>query len=127
IYTTPYFSPFKYPTDLTFAQEGHILGTDSMGQDMLALILFGGRVSLSVGIVAATIAITVGTAVGALSGFFGGMVDSVLMRLTDLFISLPQLPLLLLISFLFKNSMQNLADRVVGAPQIGTFVLIVGV
>lgn len=127
IYTTPYFSPFKYPTDLTPMKEGHLLGTDSMGQDMLALILFGGRVSLSVGIVAAAIAIIVGTLIGAISGFFGGFVDSALMRLTDLFISLPSLPLLLLITFLFKQSMQNFADRVFGAAQVGTFLLIVGV
>ncbi|HWV23611.1 MAG TPA: ABC transporter permease [Thermomicrobiales bacterium] len=127
IYTTPYFSPFKYPTDLTPGKEGHLLGTDSMGQDMLALILFGGRVSLSVGIVAAAIAIIVGTLIGSVSGFFGGFVDSALMRLTDLFISLPSLPLLLLITFLFKQSMQNFAERVFGAAQVGTFLLIVGV
>jgi peptide/nickel transport system permease protein len=126
-YKELYFSPFKYTTDLPPGQEGRILGTDSMGQDMLALILFGGRVSLSVGIVAATIAILVGTLIGAAAGFFGGFVDSALMRITDLFISLPSLPLLLLITFLFKSSMQNFADRVFGAAQLGTFILIVGV
>lgn len=127
VYDELYFSPFKYTTSLTPGQEGRILGTDSMGQDMLARILFGGRVSLSVGIVAATIAIVVGTLVGAAAGFFGGLTDSILMRLTDLFLSLPSLPLLLLITFLFKQSMQNFADRVFGAAQIGTFLLIVGV
>jgi len=127
VYNELYFSPFKYTTSLTPGQEGRILGTDSMGQDMLARILFGGRVSLSVGIVAATIAIVVGTLIGAAAGFFGGLTDSILMRLTDLFLSLPSLPLLLLITFLFKQSMQNFADRVFGAAQIGTFLLIVGV
>lgn len=126
-YNELYFSPFKYSTSLTPGDEGRVLGTDSMGQDLLARILFGGRVSLSVGIVAALIAVFVGTLVGAAAGFFGGIVDSVLMRITDLFISLPQLPLLLLITFLFKQSMQNFAERVFGAAQIGTFILIVGV
>jgi peptide/nickel transport system permease protein len=141
VYTEKYFSPFKYDTSLTPWSSGeflnlesgenesvlHPLGTDSLGQDMLARILFGGRVSLSVGIVAALIAITVGTLVGALAGFFGGFLDSVLMRMTDLFISLPSLPLLLLITFLFKQSMMNFAERTFGAAQVGTFILIVGV
>jgi peptide/nickel transport system permease protein len=141
IYKELYFSPFKYPTsltpgssadffNLTTAQDESkffILGTDSMGQDMLARILFGGRVSLAVGIVAAFIAIGLGTAIGAAAGFYGGFVDSVLMRLTDLFISLPQLPLLLLITFLFKDSMVKFAERTFGAGQVGTFLLIVGV
>jgi len=141
VYTENYFSPFKYDTSLTPFESSeylnletgetetirHPLGTDSLGQDMLARILFGGRVSLSVGIVAALIAITVGTLIGALAGFFGGFVDNALMRVTDLFISLPSLPLLLLITFLFKQSMMNFAERTFGAAQVGTFILIVGV
>ncbi len=141
VYGEEYFSPFKYPTSVSpgtsaeflnmdTAQDDSktfILGTDSMGQDMLARILFGGRVSLSVGIVAAFIAIGIGTAIGAAAGFYGGFIDSALMRVTDLFISLPQLPLLLLITFLFKAAMVDFADRVFGAGQIGTFLLIVGV
>ena len=141
VYTEQYFSPFKYETSVPpFSSSEylnletgemqdvfHPLGTDSLGQDMLARILFGGRVSLSVGLVAALIAITLGTVVGALAGFFGGFLDTALMRITDLFISLPTLPLLLLITFLFKESMMNLADRTIGAPQVGTFLLIVGV
>jgi peptide/nickel transport system permease protein len=140
-YTEAYFSPFKYPTSLgplsseeffnmqTAEDQSRffILGTDSMGQDMLARILFGGRVSLAVGLVAALIAIGLGTTIGAAAGFYGGFIDSALMRITDLFISLPTLPLLLLITFLFKESMVRFADRVFGAGQIGTFLLIVGV
>lgn len=141
VYTEPYFAPFRYPTSLgplssteyfnlqTAEEESRrfALGTDSMGQDMLARILFGGRVSLAVGLVAALIAIGLGTAIGAAAGFYGGFIDSALMRITDLFISLPTLPLLLLITFLFKESMVRFADRVFGAGQIGTFLLIVGV
>ena len=141
VYKEDYFSPFKYDTSLSPGQSAEffnmdtaqdeskrfVLGTDSMGQDMLARILFGGRVSLSVGIAAAFIAIGLGTAIGAAAGFYGGFVDSLLMRITDLFISLPTLPLLLLITFLFKESMVKFAERTFGAGQVGTFILIVGV
>jgi peptide/nickel transport system permease protein len=101
------------------------LGTDQLGQDMLARILWGGRISLSVGILAALIAILVGTIVGAISGFFGGFWDSLLMRITDLFISLPQLPLLLLISFLYKDRIYKTFDEKFGNGNIGVFFLIV--
>src|SRR5690606_6360973 len=64
----------------------HPFGTDELGRDLLARALYGGRVSLSVGVVAMLIAITLGTFIGAMAGFFGGRVDQVLMRLTDLFL-----------------------------------------
>lgn len=82
---------------------GHLLGTDEVGRDMLARAFFGGRISIAVGIVAMIIAVSLGSVVGALAGFFSGKVDQVLMRITDLFISLPQLPLLLLTVYLFRE------------------------
>jgi len=103
----------------------HPFGTDALGQDILARVLWGGRVSISVGIVAAMVAVGFGTFVGAMAGFFGGFVDTLLMRLTDLFISLPQLPLLLLVSFLFKQSFYNTFERRFGSGNFGIFVLIV--
>lgn len=103
----------------------HPFGNDSLGQDLLARILWGGRISLAVGICAALVAISFGTAIGAIAGFFGGFLDSALMRLTDLFISLPQLPLLLLISFLFREEMYSIFDRRFGNGNLGVFVLIV--
>ena len=66
----------------------HPLGTDDLGQDLLARVLYGGRVSMAVGLVAMLIAILIGTAIGATAGYCGGWVDHVLMRLTDLFIAL---------------------------------------
>ena len=68
----------------------HPLGTDDLGQDVLARMLYGGRISLAVGVAAMLIAISVGTAVGATAGHVGGTVDHTLMRLTDLFLSLPR-------------------------------------
>ena len=69
--------------------------------------------------------ILIGTLVGAIAGFFGGFTDSLMMRITDLFISLPQLPLLLLITFLFRDSMYNRFDKRFNNGNIGIFVLIV--
>jgi peptide/nickel transport system permease protein len=103
----------------------HPFGTDSLGRDILARILWGGRISISVGVVAALVAIILGTAIGATAGFFGRTTDSILMRLTDLFISLPQVPLLLVISFLYKDAFYNFFDDRTGNGVTGIFVLIV--
>ena len=100
----------------------HPLGTDDLGQDLLARLLYGGRISLAVGIAAMLIALTIGVSVGAAAGHFGGAADHTLMRLTDLFLSLPQLPLLLLIVYLFRDMLKTLLG-----PEAGVFVLIVAV
>ena len=98
----------------------HPLGTDDLGQDLLARLLYGGRISLAVGIVAMLIATTIGVTVGAAAGHFGGITDHTLMRVTDLFLSLPQLPLLLLIVYLFRDLLTKLLG-----PEVGVFILIV--
>jgi peptide/nickel transport system permease protein len=100
----------------------HPLGTDDLGQDLLARMLYGGRISLAVGIAAMLIAISIGTAVGAISGFMGGAVDHTLMRITDMFLALPGLPLLLLIVYLFRDSLRKMFG-----PEAGVFILIVAV
>lgn len=105
----------------------HPFGTDSLGQDVLARVLWGGRISIAVGVVAALVAIVFGTMLGATAGFFGGNIDNALMRFTDLFISLPQIPLLLVISFLYKNAFYDFFDRNFNNGTMGIFVLIVGV
>jgi peptide/nickel transport system permease protein len=105
----------------------HPMGTDSLGQDILARILWGGRISLATGIIAALVAIILGTMIGAISGFFGGFTDSLLMRTTDMFICLPQLPLLLLITFLFRDSMYDFFDEKFNNGNLGIFVLLVTV
>src|SRR5216117_3387799 len=98
----------------------HPLGTDDLGQDLLARMLYGGRISLAVGVTAMLIAITVGVMIGATAGQLGGAVDHALMRLTDLFLSLPQLPLLLLMVYLFRDVLRQALG-----PEVGVFVLIV--
>ncbi len=100
----------------------HPLGTDDLGQDLLARMLYGGRISLAVGVAAMLIAISIGTAVGAISGYVGGALDHTLMRITDLFLSLPGLPLLLLIVYLFRDILKKALG-----PETGVFILIVAV
>jgi peptide/nickel transport system permease protein len=123
------FAPWFYATPIDkidFLASGtppswdHPFGTDSLGQDQLARILQGGRVSLTVGVASMLVAIFLGTLIGAIAGFYGGIVEGILMRITDLFLALPQLPLLLLIVYLFRESMKQL----VGA-ELGVFILIV--
>src|SRR5438552_13320146 len=96
LYRTP-ADTIDYGSGLLGPSLQHPFGTDDLGRDLLARALLGGRVSMAVGMVAVVIMITLGTTVGSLSGFFGGQVDGVLMRLTDLFLALPQLPLLLMV------------------------------
>ncbi|MSP98800.1 MAG: ABC transporter permease [Betaproteobacteria bacterium] len=100
----------------------HPFGTDDLGQDLLARMLYGGRISIAVGVAAMLIAVIVGTFVGAVAGMSRGKVDIVLMWLTDLFLSLPQIPLLLLIIYLFRDSL-----KVWVGPEAGVFVLVVAV
>ena len=98
----------------------HPFGTDDLGQDLLARMLYGGRISLAVGLAAMLVAITVGTAIGSIAGMSHGSVDAALMWLTDLFLSLPPLPLLLLVIYLFREPLTKLVGL-----ELGTFILIV--
>ena len=98
----------------------HPFGTDDLGQDLLARLLYGGRISLAVGVAAMLVAVFVGVVIGSVAGMARGWVDSTLMWVTDLFLSLPQLPLLLLVIYLFRDGLKSL----LGAEG-GVFVLIV--
>lgn len=73
----------------------HILGTNELGQDVFARLIYGGRISLSVGFIAATTSALIGTVIGLLAGFYGGNIDAVLMRFTDAMLSVPVLPLMI--------------------------------
>ncbi len=93
---------------LTTVQHGtlaHPLGTDGMGRDMLAMLISGARVSLLVGLLATGLAIIIGAFIGLTSAYFGGAMDSILMRATDIFMTFPFLLLLILIVYLFGPSL----------------------
>jgi peptide/nickel transport system permease protein len=98
----------------------HPLGTDDLGQDVMARLIYGGRISLSVGLAAMLVAMFVGVLVGAVAGMASGRVDAALMWATDLFLSLPQLPLLLLVIYLFRDGLKSALG-----PEGGVFVMIV--
>jgi peptide/nickel transport system permease protein len=121
VYRVP-IDAIDFKAKLKGPSRAHPLGTDDLGQDLLARMLYGGRISLAVGVMAMLISITIGTSVGALAGQLGGAADHTLMRLTDLFLSLPQLPLLLLIVYLFRDALKKTLG-----PEAGVFVLIVAV
>jgi len=100
----------------------HPLGTDDLGQDLLARMIYGGRISLAVGLTAMFVAVFVGVLVGAVAGISRGSVDAALMWVTDLFLSLPQLPLLLVVIYLFRDALKEAVG-----PEIGVFIIVVGV
>ena len=111
-----------FSAQLTSPSWAHPLGTDDLGQDLLARMLYGGRISLSVGLTAMLVAVIVGTLVGAIAGMSRGGIDMALMWLTDLFLALPQLPVLLLVIYLFRDTLK----QIVGS-ELGVFILIVAV
>ena len=119
IYRVP-INEIDFKAKLKTPSWAHPMGTDDLGQDLLARMLYGGRISLAVGVAAMLIAIIVGTAIGAVSGQAGGAVDHALMRVTDLFLALPSLPLLLLIVYLFRDSLKKALG-----PEAGIFIMIV--
>ncbi|MGL4311829.1 MAG: ABC transporter permease [Paracoccaceae bacterium] len=96
----------------------HPLGTDHLGRDMLARMMAGGKVSLAVALTAVTIAVGVGTSIGVTAGYFRSL-DGPLMRMADVFLSLPVLPLLLVIGLYFRDPLAWFFG-----PKAGTFILV---
>ncbi|WP_438431958.1 ABC transporter permease [Gorillibacterium sp. sgz500922] len=87
---------------------GHWFGTDEYGRDYLARALYGGRISLLVGFSSMIVATLIGVTVGVVSGYFGGWVDTLLMRLLDIILSIPSFLILLLLSVFLKPSVPNI-------------------
>jgi len=95
-------SPFSPPS------RAHLLGTNDVGQDLLSELIFGVRISLTIGFLAAAVSISIGTLVGVVAGYFGGWVDAVLMRLVDVILVVPFLPLMILLAAYLGPSFWNI-------------------
>ncbi len=99
----PLLAPFEFDAiDLGAIREApsarHWMGTDDLGRDLFTRVLYGGRVSILIGVLSALIGTGLGSAVGSIAGYYGGRTDNVLMRLTDIAYSIPTLPLLIVLA-----------------------------
>ncbi len=101
----------------------HPMGTDALGRDLLTRVLYGGRISLTVGLLVVAISLAIGVPIGALAGFYGGRLDSILMRLTDIFLSLPAFLVLILLSAILREVDAPLFER----NNVLTIGLVIGV
>ena len=110
----PVVAPYSYSAQSLLQRlkpptAAHWLGTDGFGRDILTRVIWGARVSLEIGFLATGLAIAVGTAVGGTAGYFGGAVDTGIMRVADVFMSVPALFLILVVVALFGASLLNTA------------------
>lgn len=104
----------------------HAFGTDTIGRDILARTIYGGQISMIIGLTAMLVEVLVGVVIGALSGYFGGWLDSVLMRITDAILSIPQIILLLVMSKYFSDAIPNVTvlNRTFSGSMIVIFLII---
>lgn len=103
------YDPFAFVGDpFLKPSPSHILGTDQVGRDIFSRVIYGTRISLLVGLLASAMTIGLGTVIGLVSGYLGGSVDNLLMRVTDLFIILPALPLMLIMASMLGKGIMNI-------------------
>lgn len=124
----PVVSPYSYSSPTNTLSSGpslaHWLGTDSLGYDVMTRITMGARVSLSIGLIVELFVLLVGVSVGLIAGYFGGWVDTALMRVTDLTFALPDILLAILIMAVLGPSLLNLflALAITGWPSMARLV-----
>ncbi len=101
----------------------HPFGTDTIGRDILARVIYGGQISLIIGLTAVSVSVVLGTTVGVLSGYFGGLLDAVLMRFTEAMLSIPSLLLLLVMAKYFSGRIPT--QVILGRTFSGSVIVIV--
>lgn len=106
---TPWIAPYSYAEQnlalgATPPSLQHWLGTDALGRDLLTRIMYGGRISLMVGVLATAVALTIGVTWGTIAGYFGGRVDAVMMRLVDILYALPFIIFIILLMVVFGRN-----------------------
>ena len=114
----PLFMKYDYNTQTNdiqvgFMVNGHILGTDKLGRDILTRLMYGGRISILVGVVSVVVEMIIGTLVGAIAGYYGGKVDSLLMALADVWMSLPFLPVIIILGSILSELQVQAKVRVI--------------
>lgn len=125
----PIFSPYTmYSTDLEAKKAPpsaeHLLGTDEIGRDLFVRLFYGGRISLGIALVVTLIECLLGIVLGSIAGFYGGIADSIIMRLCDIFLSFPHLMICITFVGIFGNSIPNLIIvlAILGWPSIARIV-----
>lgn len=113
----PLFSPYELEDyDLAYKNQppnsAHWLGTDKLGRDILLRTMLAGRISLTVGLVATGISVVIGATLGAVAGFYRRGADTIIMRIADIFMSLPSLPILIILGAVLSDLKVDSADRI---------------
>lgn len=101
----------------------HVFGTDTVGRDILARTIYGGQISIFIGLTAAFVEVMMGIFIGAVAGYFGGKIDAVLMRFTEAMLNMPQLLLLIVMSKFFSGSVPNI--NLFGRVLSGSVIVII--
>ena len=101
----------------------HPFGTDTVGRDILSRTIYGGQISIMIGITAASVEVLIGILIGAIAGYFGGKIDSVLMRFTEAMLNMPQLLLLIVMSKFFSGKISNI--NILGRELSGSVIVII--
>jgi len=122
-FTSARFDRQDLANNLSGPSARHLLGTDELGRDMLVRVLYGGAISITFGLLAASVSVVIGVTYGAISAYAGGRVDGVMMRLVDILYSLPYI----LLVMLFALSLGPYFQRVLSAPWATFWVLLLAI
>jgi peptide/nickel transport system permease protein len=123
IFTEKYANYNDITIKLRPPSTAHPFGTDAVGRDILARTIYGGQISLLIGLAAVTVALVVGITVGALSGYYGGRLDSILMRFTEAMLCIPQLFLLIVAAKFLSDKVHNF--QLLGRQMSGGVIIII--